>query len=148
MIKSIIRLIIIRTIFKIPISIVLVLIASYYFLYVKDIFAQEVLETEQAITIDIPTKDVSNEIQKLSTDQIAYFDLEGTYKQIKPDIARTNKIVNVYDSPQGQGYQIGTIDIKTGAIYYEGFGPLAKEYTYEVETSKYTLTISSSTPSI
>jgi len=89
--------------------------------------AEEVLpiKTEKEIIIETLYSAVDLiDVDTIIIEQEKFFGLENEYLQVKG--ADSN--VNVYESPDGWGYQVVFID-KLG-VQYVGYGPKAEDYTY------------------
>jgi len=98
-------------------------------------FAQESLLTKQDLSTIYTIQDKQEQLKEENN---------GKYIQVT-QIYSPTKYVNVYSSPEGEGYQIIEIDEKTGTLYAFGYGPHAKEYTYETPVTIATTDISTTT---
>lgn len=82
-------------------------------------------------------------LQVLKDSKLPFYEEGDVKSKLEADVA-PEYVVNVYESDTGKGYQICTedIDFKTCT----GFGPQAKEYTYQIPKWQYDPRIASTTP--
>lgn len=108
------------------------IISFFFFSFLNIAVAASLYISDQVLQYDPVT-----EIASIKEIQDNLFLVEGKYEQVKD-------IINVYESPDGWGYQ--TVQKYSDRVEYTGYGPNAKDYTY-IESIP-TLSASSTKPGL